>query len=116
VNPFEAGLGRVVKLDREEDFVGKSALTALSTKEQEKVLVGLTGDGKRAARAEYKIYSGETEIGEITSGALSPTLGYPVAMGYVSKANSELGTEVSVDIRGTRLPMTVVKLPFYKRK
>ena len=116
VNPFEAGLGRVVKLDREEDFVGKSALTALSTKEQEKVLVGLTGEGKRAARAEYKIYSGETEIGEITSGALSPTLGYPVAMGYVSKANSELGTEVSVDIRGTRLPMTVVELPFYKRK
>jgi len=116
INPFEAGLGRVVKLDREEDFVGKSSLTALSTKEQEKVLVGLTGEGKRAARAEYKIYSGETEIGEITSGALSPTLGYPVAMGYVSKANSELGTEVSVDIRGTRLPMTVVKLPFYKRK
>jgi aminomethyltransferase len=96
--------------------VGKSALTALSTKEQDKVLVGLTGEGKRAARAEYKIYSGETEIGEITSGALSPTLGYPVAMGYVSKSNSELGTEVSVDIRGTRLPMTVVKLPFYKRK
>ena len=116
INPFEAGLGRVVKLQRAEDFVGKKALTALSTTEQDKVLVGLTGEGKRAARAEYKIYDGETEIGEITSGALSPTLGYPVAMGYVSKANSELGTEVSVDIRGTRLPMTVVKLPFYKRK
>ena len=116
VNPFEAGFGRVVKLERAEDFVGKQALTALSTKEQNKVLVGLTGEGKRAARAEYKIYDGETEIGEITSGALSPTLGYPVAMGYVSKSNSELGSEVSVDIRGTRLPMTVVKLPFYKRK
>lgn len=115
INPDQAGLGRVVKLDREEDFVGKSALLELSTKEANPVLVGLTGEGKRAARAEYRIFNLENDIGEITSGALSPTLGYPVAMAYVDRAFSELGSKVEVDIRGNRLEMTVVKLPFYKR-
>ena len=115
VNPYQAGLGRVVKLDRDEDFVGKSALAALKEKQQESVLVGLVGTGKRAARADYQIFSGDTVIGQVTSGALSPTLGYPVAMGYVSKDFAELGSIVEVDIRGTRLAMTVVKLPFYKR-
>jgi len=115
INPYQAGLGRVVKLDRDEDFVGKSALQSLSTKEVNPVLVGLTGEGKRAARAEYKIFNGETEIGEITSGALSPTLGYPVAMAYVERNFSAIGSKVEVDIRGNRLEMTVVKLPFYKR-
>ena len=118
INPYQAGLGRVVKLDRDEDFVGKSALAALSNKTPDKQLVGLIGEGKRAARAEYVLYSSaeSTEpIGEITSGALSPTLGYPVAMAYVATASSEVGNIVSVDIRGTRSEMTVVKLPFYKR-
>jgi len=115
INPYQAGLGRVVKLDRVEDFVGKTALLELSTKEASPVLVGLTGEGKRAARAEYRIFNLENEIGEITSGALSPTLGYPVAMAYVDRAFSELGSKVEVDIRGNRLEMTVVKLPFYKR-
>ena len=115
INPYQAGLGKVVKLDRDEDFVGKSALTELSQKAPEKVLVGLHGEGKRAARADYALYSGENQIGLVTSGALSPTLGYPVAMGYVSKEFAEVGTDIEVDIRGTRLGMKVVKLPFYKR-
>jgi aminomethyltransferase len=118
INPYEAGLGRVVKLDRDADFVGKASLTVLSTEDPDKQLVGLVGEGKRAARAEYVLYSSEDStvpIGEITSGALSPTLGYPVAMAYVESAWSEVGNTVSVDIRGTRLQMSVVKLPFYKR-
>jgi len=118
INPYQAGLGRVVKLERDADFVGKALLTALSTEEPDKQLVGLVGEGKRAARAEYVLYSSEDStvpIGEITSGALSPTLGYPVAMAYVESAWSEVGNTVSVDIRGTRLQMSVVKLPFYKR-
>jgi aminomethyltransferase len=115
INPYQAGLGRVVKLERDEDFVGKSALAELAKQEVSPVLVGLVGTGKRAARAEYPIFSGENRIGEVTSGALSPTLGYPVAMGYVAKEFAQIGDEVEVDIRGTRLAMAVVKLPFYKR-
>jgi len=117
VNPYEAGFARVVRLDR-DDFVGRDALLELSTKTPSRKLVGLVGEGKRAARADYPLYSDSestVQIGIITSGALSPTLGYPVAMGYLETDQSELGNTVSVDIRGTRLPMTIVKLPFYKR-
>jgi aminomethyltransferase len=117
VNPFEAGFSGVVRLER-DNFVGIDALQVLSTKVPSRRLVGLVGKGKRAARADYPLYAdaGSTvQIGTITSGALSPTLGYPVAMGYVATDYSEIGNTLSVDIRGTRLPMTIVKLPFYKR-
>ena len=117
VNPYEAGFARVVRLDR-DDFVGRDALLGLSHETPSRKLVGLVGEGKRAARADYPLYADSestVQIGIITSGALSPTLGYPVAMGYLETDFSELGETVSVDIRGTRLPMTIVKLPFYKR-
>ncbi len=55
------------------------------------------------------------EIGEITSGALSPTLGFPIAMAYLRPSLSEPDTIVAIDVRGTSIPATVVKLPFYHR-
>jgi aminomethyltransferase len=117
VNPYQAGFGKVVRLDKPGDFVGKAALTKLSESKPAKVLVGLVGEGKRAARADYEIFTevSDTSIGVITSGALSPTLGYPVAMAMVGSDFAEIGTSVSVDIRGTKTPYKVVKLPFYKR-
>jgi aminomethyltransferase len=117
VNPYQAGFGKVVRLDKPGDFVGKAALTKLSESKPSKVLVGLTGEGKRAARADYEIFSDESgsSVGVITSGALSPTLGFPVAMGYLNLDLAEAGSKVSVDVRGTRLEFEVVKLPFYKR-
>jgi aminomethyltransferase len=117
VNPYQAGFGKVVRLDKPGDFVGKAALTKLSESKPSKVLVGLTGEGKRAARADYEIFSDESgsPVGVITSGALSPTLGFPVAMGYLNLDLAEAGSKVSVDVRGTRLEFEVVKLPFYKR-
>ncbi|WP_309102297.1 glycine cleavage system aminomethyltransferase GcvT [Microbacterium sp.] len=110
--PVQAGLGRVVAADKEM-FVGKDALDAAS---DAPVLVGLTADGKRAGRAGYAVVSasGET-LGEITSGALSPTLGHPIAMAYVHPSSAEAGTEVFLDVRGTRIPATVTTLPFYRR-
>lgn len=115
INPFEAGFGKVVRLDREEDFVGRAALEELAKHAPARKLVGLAGEGKRAARAEYPIFHGEGLLGEVTSGALSPTLGYPVALAYVSAEHAAVGSVVSVDIRGTRAEFTVVNLPFYKR-
>jgi aminomethyltransferase len=79
------------------------------------VLVGLVGDGRRAARHGYPVLNGDTEVGTVTSGALSPTLGHPIAMAYVPPALTEPGTSLTVDIRGKAMPVTVVKLPFYKR-
>jgi aminomethyltransferase len=117
VNPYQAGFGKVVRLDKPDDFVGKAALTKLAESAPSRVLVGLAGEGKRAARADYEVFPEglETAMGVITSGALSPTLGYPVAMAMVGPDFAEVGTSVSVDIRGTKTPYKVVKLPFYKR-
>lgn len=109
--PVQAGLGRVPNLSK--DFVGKDAL---QPPEGARVLVGLKADGKRAGRADYLVYSGETEVGVITSGALSPTLGYPIAMAYVDPGVSAPGTELQIDVRGSRVAASVVQLPFYKRE
>jgi aminomethyltransferase len=113
--PIQAGLGRVVALTKEGDFVGRAAVER-GVSADAPVLVGLVGEGKRAARADYEVFNGDTRVGIITSGALSPTLGYPVAMAYVHPSVSALGTVVDVDIRGTRLPYTVTQLPFYRRE
>jgi len=117
--PAQAGLGRVVALSKEGDFVGRAA-TERGVSADAPVLVGLVGEGKRAARADYEVFSrdarSDSPVGVITSGALSPTLGYPVAMAYVHPSVSALGTVVDVDIRGTRLAYTVTQLPFYRRE
>ena len=116
INPFDAGLGRVVRLDH--DFVGRDALSLAAAAEPTRKLVGLVGEGRRAARAHYELFASdasEQTIGEITTGALSPTLGYPIAMAYVDASMSEPGTEIWADVRGSRQPMHVVSLPFYMR-
>ncbi|GAA3047447.1 glycine cleavage system aminomethyltransferase GcvT [Actinokineospora globicatena] len=116
--PFDAGLGRVVKFEKPGGFVGKEALERRRDADVEtKVLVGLVGSGKRAPRHGYAVVDAEgTQVGTVTSGALSPTLGHPIAMAYVPVAVSEPGTALSVDIRGTSAPVEVVKLPFYQRQ
>ncbi|NDH66174.1 MAG: glycine cleavage system protein T, partial [Microbacteriaceae bacterium] len=115
-SPYSAGLGRVVRL--EHDFVGVESLTSYAATEPKRKLVGLSGEGRRAARAHYELFASETSedsIGEITTGALSPTLGYPIAMAYVDSSATELGTQIWADVRGSRQLMHVVSLPFYKR-
>ena len=83
LTPFDAGLGRVVKFEKDGDFVGRAALERRKDDEV-KTLVGLTGTGRRAARHGYPVLDEHgTPVGEVTSGALSPTLGYPIAMAYV---------------------------------
>jgi len=113
IKPAQAGLGRVVVADKER-FVGKDAVTPA---EGARVLVGLTAEGRRAGRAGYAVVDADgLVIGEITSGALSPTLGHPIAMAFVDPSSTEEGTAVFLDVRGTRIPATVTALPFYRRK
>lgn len=119
--PFEAGLGRIVAFGREGgpargDFVGRAALERARDEGPQKVLVGLSGDGRRSPRTGYPVTDADDrQIGIVTSGAPSPTLGHPIAMAYVPPQLAELGTEVVVDVRGRREPMRVVALPFYTR-
>jgi aminomethyltransferase len=115
-SPFAAGLGRVVKLDKDPGPVGLEALRRLAEVAPARVLVGLKGSGRRAPRAGYAVVADGNPVGEVTSGALSPTLGYPVAMAYVDAALSAPGTVLAVDVRGSELPVEVVALPFYRRE
>ncbi|WP_020661776.1 glycine cleavage system aminomethyltransferase GcvT [Amycolatopsis benzoatilytica] len=115
LNPFAAGLGRVVKFEKPGDFVGRASLAELAKADVPRVRVGLRGTGRRAPRHGYAVLAGDATIGEITSGALSPTLGYPIAMAYVDREHAEPGTALSVDIRGRVEPVEVVALPFYSR-
>lgn len=112
IRPAQAGLGRVVGADK-GDFVGREGLAAAPA--DAPVLVGLSSEGRRAGRAGYAVYDGDARVGEITSGALSPTLGHPIAMAYVSPAVGAPGTVLDIDVRGTRIPATVTALPFYRR-
>lgn len=115
VTPFDAGLGPVVSFKKEEQFVGRAALEELREAAPSRTLVGLKGLGRRAGRAGYPVYSGETEVGTVTSGQPSPTLGYPISIAYVDAAQAELGTALDIDLRGKREPFEVVALPFYRR-
>jgi aminomethyltransferase len=113
--PVQAGLGRVVNLKKEGDFVGRASVEA-GPAEGARVLVGLTTEGRRAGRADYPVVVDDgTVVGTITSGALSPTLGHPIAMAYVDPAVLEAATPLFIDVRGTRIAASVVPLPFYKR-
>ncbi len=77
-------------------------------------LIGLAGEGRRAARSGSRLYMGDEEIGVVTSGLLSPTLNHPIALARV-RLGIEIGQEVEADVRGTRLTMRRVPLPFYSR-
>ncbi|SEE83973.1 glycine cleavage system aminomethyltransferase GcvT [Ruania alba] len=110
--PAQAGLGRIIPRDK-GDFVGRPAL---EERPDARVLVGLVAEGRRAGRAGYTVHDGETTVGEITSGALSPTLGHPVALASVDPAVAEPGTALTIDVRGKRIPATVTTPPFYRRK
>jgi len=113
--PVQAGLGRVVSLKKEGDFVGRSAVEA-GPPHGSHVLVGLATEGKRAGRAGYSVVTDDgNRVGTVTSGALSPTLGYPVAMAYVDPFVLDNGTPIFIDVRGNRIAASVVDLPFYKR-
>jgi aminomethyltransferase len=116
--PVQAGLGRVVALSKEGDFVGRAAIEAGPAADAP-VLVGLAAEGRRAPRADYEVFDGEgpdaARVGVVTSGALSPTLGHPVAMALVAPDAAEHGRSLYVDVRGTRVAASVVPLPFYKR-
>ncbi|MET7715802.1 glycine cleavage system aminomethyltransferase GcvT [Streptomyces sp. NPDC005407] len=123
LTPFDAGLGRVVKFEKTANggrFVGREALEAAAERagsNPPRKLVGLIAEGRRVPRAGYQVVVGGQVIGEVTSGAPSPTLGKPIAIAYVDAPHAAPGTEgVGVDIRGAHEPYEVVALPFYKRQ
>ena len=108
VTPADAGAAR---LPADHEFVGAAAL---AERKPTWDLYALVGEGRRAARAGNTAMSEGREVGKVTSGALSPTLGYPIALARLEPGIVE-GAVLDVDVRGTLQPMRVTSLPFYKR-
>ncbi|MDR1807132.1 MAG: glycine cleavage system aminomethyltransferase GcvT [Propionibacteriaceae bacterium] len=109
--PIEGGQGYFVRA-KAADYVGKAALLS---REPRKHLVGLQGEGRRAARAGYPLVRDGEPGGHVTSGALSPTLGYPIALASVTGPEPAPGDLVEVDVRGQLTPFRVTALPFLKK-
>jgi aminomethyltransferase len=126
VTPFDAGLGRVVKLDKPGDFVGRAALSRYARQPPRRVLAGLACHGRRVPRHGYTVLWDGKPCGTVTSGAPSPTLGMPIAMAYLDPeipglAAADPGPDagngrLSIDIRGRGEPADLVTLPFYARR
>lgn len=115
-SPLEAGLGWSMKLEKTEDFIGKSALIKQKENGLKKKMICLKVNDKLIARQGYKVFSKEnTEIGIVVSGSQGITVGYPIATAYVPVSQSEIGKELLVNIRDKMVSATVVKRPFYKK-
>ena len=78
--------------------------------------VGLVLDGRLPAREGSEIFAGDAQVGTVTSGGFSPTLGHPIAMGYVDAAHAEIDTALEVQVRNKRLPARVAKMPFVQHR
>lgn len=120
-DPISAGLTWAVSLDKGDDgsdtprFIGQDALKKVAVAGPARKLVGLKLDGRRTARQGMVVRQGEATVGRVTSGCLSPTLGYPIAMAYVDAALTAEGTALQIDLGGSATPALVVPLPFFKR-
>jgi aminomethyltransferase len=113
INPFAAGVGWAVKLDKGQ-FVGRDALAILKG-DPGPIRAGIKLETKRIARQGAALFSGDREIGVVTSGTFSPSLQVSLALARVEPAAASIGTILNVDIRGHHETAQVVQLPFYKR-
>jgi aminomethyltransferase len=113
-DPFQAGLAWAVKMDK-GDFIGRQALEQRRQDATRRRRVGLELEGKRIAREGAAVIQQGREVGTVTSGTFSPTLGKAIVMAYVDPPAAAPGTASEVDVRGKPAPAKVVPLPFYKR-
>jgi len=116
ISPLEAGIGFAVKLKKESDFIGKSALLAQKEAGLARKLVGIEVTGRGIPRHGYKVFSESgIEIGVVTSGTQSPSLKKSIGLALISEEHTQVGTSLKVEIRNKLIDAIVVKTPFYKR-
>lgn len=116
ITPLEAGIGFVVKVNKEVDFLGKEVLKQQKENGIPRKLVGLEMIDRGIPRHGYPVYKGEELIGEVTTGTQSPTLKKNIGLALIKTEFSGLDSEVEVEIRGKRLKAKVAATPFYKRE
>lgn len=115
--PYEARLGWLTQLERADgsDFVGREALLEAQARGPNRLLVGLATDARAIPRTGDTIVVEGEVVGEVTSGSLSPVLGHPIALGYVTPEMADVGRAVTVVSTSKTIPARVVDRPFYKR-
>jgi aminomethyltransferase len=114
--PLEAGLGFFVSLTKDAVFPGKEVLQKQKAYGLNEKLVAFRLKEKGPPpRPHYRLFLGAEDVGEVTSGAPSPTLGYGIGLAYVEIEQAELGLTLEMEVRGNRVPVEIVKKPFYKR-
>ena len=114
--PLEAGLGIFVSLTKEAVFPGKEVLQKQKANGlNEKLIAFRLKEKGPPPRPHYRLFLGDEQVGEVTSGAPSPTLGCGVGLAYVEVEHAEPGKTLELEVRGARVPVEVVKKPFYKR-
>ncbi|HET9636082.1 MAG TPA: glycine cleavage system aminomethyltransferase GcvT [Gemmatimonadaceae bacterium] len=111
--PLEAGLSWLVKF-RKGDFVGRDALLRQKEQGVPRKLIGFTTSERSFPRHGYPVFVNGAPSGEVRSGTMSPTLGIPIGTAYVPPSSAAEGSALEIEIRGKRIPATVVKMPFYK--
>ena len=110
--PLESGLAWITKLDK-GDFVGRDAIAKQKEAGVPRRLVGLRLTEKGFPRPGYAVQSDGTDVGVVTSGTVSPSLGYGVALAFVPPDLSKADTQLQVDVRGKAVQATVQRPPFY---
>jgi aminomethyltransferase len=115
-NPLEVGLDWVVTLEDGADFVGRSAIERVKASGVERTLVCLKALDRGVMRHGCPVINGQNEVGTVTSGTFSPTLGVSIGMGFVPAELAATGTRFDVNVRGRALPVEIVDRPFYKRR
>lgn len=111
--PIEAGLGWAI--DKSYGFVGGDAIRQVAEEGASRRLVGFICEGKRVAREGYPVLCGDDVVSDVRSGTQSPTLDRPIGTAYLPSTIPSTGAALAVDCRGTRAPIEIVDLPFYKR-
>ncbi|GKU81164.1 glycine cleavage system aminomethyltransferase GcvT [Niallia sp. NCCP-28] len=115
ISPLEAGIGFAVKLNKEADFIGKSALAAQKENGIARKLVGVEMIDRGIPRHGYKVYANGEVIGEVTTGTQSPTLKKNIGLVLLNIEYAKLDQEVEIEIRGKYVKAKVAATPFYKR-
>src|SRR5260370_23210186 len=114
VNPYEAGLGWTVRLDKGA-FIGRDALVRVKADGAKRSLVGLQTSAGDIARHGASVSSHGRAVGSVTSGTHSFFLGHPIALAMVEVASLRVGETAAVDVPGREASAEVLHLPFYRR-
>jgi aminomethyltransferase len=116
ISPLEAGLSFFVKLEG-DDFIGKSALLKQKTGGLKRRIAGFEMTGKGIPRHGYPIFDrSEREIGVVTTGYMSPSLGKAMGLALIEMEFSSMGEEIFIGIRKNKVPARVCSKRFYSKK